>query len=76
MPRNPSELQRLEEEREDILRLLARNKIPPTHSYADKGLKSAKQALLTDLRQIDKQLGIESPTYNSTEFYRLLDEYR
>lgn len=76
MPRNPSELARLEEERDEILRMLASNRIPPTSSYADKGLKSAKTALVKDLWDIEKQLGIKSIEYNSTEFVRLLDEYR
>ena len=68
MPRNPSELQRLEEERQDLLKRLKRNTVPPHDAYADKGLKSAKEAMLRELREIEEQLGIESIPYNSTAF--------
>jgi hypothetical protein len=65
---NPSEWTRLEEERELILEQLRTNRIPPTSQYADKGLKSAKEALLRELRTIERQLGLESKPYNSREF--------
>jgi hypothetical protein len=68
MPRNPSELQRLEEERLDLLRMLKTNRVPPHSAYTDKGLKSAKEAMLRELRQIERTLGIESIPYNSTKF--------
>jgi hypothetical protein len=73
-PRNPSELQRLEEERQDILDILKSGKFPyrvavdyPT-VVLDKGTKSIKEALLRELRTIEATLGIESVPYNSTEF--------
>lgn len=68
MVRNPSELQRLEEERRDILRMLRTNKIPPHNENADKGLKKAKEALLRELRKIEDNLGITGVDYNSTAF--------
>jgi hypothetical protein len=68
MPRNPSELQRLEEEREDILTMLRTNRIPPHNKNADKGLKAAKEALIGELRLIERQLGITSHPYNSDKF--------
>lgn len=68
MPRNPSELQRLEEERLGILETLSTNKIPPHNQHADKGLKAAKEALLRELRTIERQLGLESKPYNSSDF--------
>jgi len=67
--RNPSELQRLEEERQDLLRRLKRNVIPPHDTYADKGLKSAKEAMLRELRDIEQRLGIESVPFNSSKFF-------
>lgn len=79
-PRNPSELQRLEEERQDLLRqradiqrILLTGKVPSSvydfyPQIQDKGTKGIKEALLMELRQIEKELGIEGVNYNSTAF--------
>jgi hypothetical protein len=72
MVRNPSEFTRLLEEREEIISALKSNKIPPHSAFADKGLKSAKDALLRELRAIEGNLGIESIPYNSPEFGKLI----
>ena len=72
MPRNPSELQRLLEEREDLIANLKSHKVPPHSAYADKGLKSAKEAMLRDLRDIERALGLEMIPYNSSDFGKLI----
>ena len=79
-PRNPSELQRLEEERQDLLRqradiqrILLTGKVPSSvydhyPQIQDKGTKGIKETLLRELRQIEKELSIEGVNYNSTKF--------
>lgn len=57
-PRNPSELQRLEEERQHLLGCLC-----STH-YT----KEPKERMLRELRKIEETLEIESVPYNSTKF--------
>jgi hypothetical protein len=68
MPLNPSELFRLEEERKWLLQTLTSNQGVFGEGYKDKGRKSAKEALLRDLRAIEAALGIESKPYNSPDF--------
>lgn len=63
MPRNPSELQRLEEEREHLIKELK--------GYKTKG---EKVFLLRELRAVEKQLGITGVNYNSTEFGKSQDD--
>jgi hypothetical protein len=63
MPRNPSELARLEEERIDIINKIHRTKPFPL-------TKSVKEGLLRELRAIERQLGIKGLPYNSEEFGR------
>lgn len=58
MPRNPSELARLEEERTDLI-----NKI--SKGYLS---KASKEAALIELRAIERQLGIKGLPYNSEQF--------
>jgi hypothetical protein len=58
MPRNPSELARLEDEYE----YWATKVLSQTTPKAD------KQHALIELNKVAKQLGIEHPSYNSTEF--------
>jgi hypothetical protein len=58
MPRNPSELQRLEEERQYAIKLI----LEPDRT------KASKEALLRELRDIERQLGIEGEPYNSSAF--------
>jgi hypothetical protein len=56
-PRNPSELERLEQERAFYLRELKR--------YQS---KAAKELLLGCLREVESRLGIKSKNYNSDDF--------
>lgn len=55
MPNNPSELQRLIEELDDIKRLMAT-------SYMG---KSDKERCLRQMRNLERQLGLESKPYNA-----------
>ena len=57
MSRNPSEMARIEEEYEYAVSkfILAKT-------------KSAKETLLREIRQLEKQLGIENSNYNSSDF--------
>jgi hypothetical protein len=70
---NVSELQRLHEEELDaerttLLNNLHKNFVPPHASYADKGLKSAKEEMLRRIREIERELGIDGIPYNSSAF--------
>jgi ABC-type Fe3+/spermidine/putrescine transport system ATPase subunit len=68
-PRNPSELQRLEEERVILQTAILNNQpLLAGPQYLDKGLKAAKEAMLSELRNIERQLGIESIPYNDSRF--------
>lgn len=73
MPRNPSELQRIHEdalsdERRVLLTCITHNRIAPSPTYADKGFKAAKEAMLRRVRAIEAELGIEGVSYNRTAF--------
>jgi hypothetical protein len=57
MPRNPSELERLEQERAFYFRELKR--------YQAKG---AKELLLAQLHEVEKRLGLPLSRYNSSDF--------
>lgn len=59
-PRNASELQRLTEEREDLLNMIK-------NGYLSKG---SKAYYLEELRKVDRQLGVDSGDYNSSSFGR------
>jgi hypothetical protein len=64
---NPSELQRLEEERIDLI-----NKIRQPNAH-----KGLKEGWLRELRDIERQLGIEGHPYNSSAWadgYRAEDQ--
>lgn len=54
MPRNPSELARLEEEYKETKKELKNLTYP----------KGYREELLRDLRKLEKQLGIEGKKYN------------
>lgn len=58
MPRNPSELARLEDER-DYWRNNLKHHV---------GSRNSKEYILRQLRDVERQLGIESKQYNSNEF--------
>jgi hypothetical protein len=58
MPRNPSELARLEDEYEYWAAKVLSNTTP----------KGDKEKALIEMRKIEKQLGYRSIDYNSTEF--------
>lgn len=73
-PRNPSELERLFQERHEILRMLRDGRTPPSSPLADKGLKATREGLLKELRSIEETLDIRSIPYNSTEFAKQYDE--
>lgn len=76
MIRNPSELARLEEERQELLQILI-NKTgtpPAIYGVADKGFKSGREKLLEQLRRIERELGIPHVNYNSSEFAKQLDD--
>lgn len=57
-PRNPSELARLEAEREGLIKSIKN----PNRS------KSMKEAMLRELRSIERTLGVEGQPYNSSAF--------
>lgn len=57
-PRNPSELARLEAEREDLLTKIKNPSVG----------KSSKEALLRELRSVERTLGISGQPYNSSAF--------
>jgi hypothetical protein len=57
-PRNPSELERLEQERRYWKNAIKHNI----------GSKSTKEYMLRELRKVEEALGIESKPYNSNEF--------
>lgn len=70
-PKNPSEIQRLQEEGLDILNQLDRNAVRTSATNgADKGHKAAREALLVELRDIERTLEIEHTPYNSTDFFK------
>jgi hypothetical protein len=71
--RNPSELQRLEEERVSILQTLYEGRSSPKGVLVDKGYKAGRDALLRELREIEGQLGIESVPYNSDAFRKEME---
>jgi hypothetical protein len=71
--RNPSELQRLEEERVSILQTLYEGRSSPKGAPVDKGYKAGRDALLRELREIEGQLGIESVPYNSDAFRKEME---
>lgn len=58
MPRNPSELARLEAEREELIEAIVSRTRP----------KSVKEAMLRELRAIERQLGVKGRPYNSSAF--------
>jgi hypothetical protein len=58
MPRNPSELARLEEEWAELHDMIKDCRMS----------KSSKEALIRGLRQVERKLGLESKDYNSSEF--------
>jgi hypothetical protein len=62
VPRNPSELQRLEEELHHWKQQLRYG----IHS------KATKEYILGELRSVAKTLGVSVPNYNSTEFWEFL----
>jgi hypothetical protein len=69
-PRNPSELQRLEEERQELLHCLIKQ-TPVKLAFRgvwDKGQKGWREELLRQLREIERQLGVEHVPFNSSEF--------
>lgn len=71
---NPNELQRLEEEREDLIDIIKSGVVPYRAAVdypaavLDKGVKNAREGLLRELRRIEGLLGIESKPYNSGAF--------
>lgn len=69
-PRNPSELQRLTEEREALIDAVKNfdTRKAVEFGVADKGLKAGREALLRELRNIEATLGVDSIPYNSEEF--------
>lgn len=71
--RNPSEIARLEEERLEILRAFRDGKVGTFRVSSDKGYKSGREALLAELRDIERTLGIPSVPYNSTEWSKQYD---
>lgn len=70
-PRNPSEIQRLQEEGLAILDTLSEEGSSFGEGYfrPDKGYKAGREALLRELRTIERTLEIESTPYNNTSFY-------
>lgn len=73
--RNPSELQRLEEERISILQTLYEGRTATAEVLVDKGYKAGREALLKELRELERQLGIESVPYNSEAFKKEMERY-
>lgn len=65
---NPSEMMRVEEElTETIKAVLDRRTVTPFFT-SDKGYKSARQALLNELRRLERQLGFRGEDYNNSNF--------
>lgn len=67
-PRNPSEIQRLQEEGLAILTTLQEGGTS-FGGTQDKGHKAGREALLRELRTIERTLEIESTPYNNTSFF-------
>lgn len=63
MPKNPSEIQRLIEEREAYIK----------HIKDKHWSKAMKEEFVARLRLVDKQLGHDSGPYNSKDFPKPLD---
>jgi hypothetical protein len=73
MSLNVSEAQRKHEEtlyaeRTQLLNQIHKNFVPPHSVFADKGVKSAKEAMLRRVREIERELGIQGIPYNSSAF--------
>lgn len=58
MPRNPSELARLEAEREELIQSIFHSKFSRP--------KGVKESMLRDLRYIELMLGIKGDNYNES----------
>lgn len=58
MPNNPSELQRLYEEREELIDAIKSQYLS----------KASKEECLREVRRIEAILGIEGENYNSSKF--------
>ncbi len=63
--RNPSEFQRMAEERNDQYRVLmeSKNRLATEHLP-----KAAKERLLGEVRRLENEIGVESHSYNSEDF--------
>lgn len=66
--RNPSEYQRLTEEFKEAVTAFLGGRTGTVSFSVDKGYKSAREALLGEIRSLERQLGFGGWDYNSSGF--------